>query len=176
MATEGWDALSKERVEDLELHFKLEEFEKEEDEEDEFLDTVEDIHEKAGPKPIELEKEPDEEVIETPEAKKTLLATRQTSTVPRYRIPLSAEEAAEHLDDGGLIWQAKIFKDGYTNKRFNAPDGKLKPRRAIPQVYASDFFSSLNKTADGRYIFKGSLNGWPALDNLEVRVYGICEI
>ena len=172
MASDGWDALSKERAEDLDLHFELEEFDKQEDGvEEEFLDTVEDIHEKAGPKPIELEKEPEEEVIETAESKHTFLTTRQTSTVARYRIPLSAEEAAEHDEEGGLIWQVKIFKDGYTNKRFNKPDGKLKPRRAIPQVYASDFFSSLNKTDDGRYIFKGSLNGWPALNNLEVSAW-----
>ena len=38
-----------------------------------------------------------------------------------------------------------------------------------PQVRASDFFASLTLTGDGRWIFTGVLNGWPALTGLEVR-------
>ena len=71
---------------------------------------------------------------------------------------------------GGLVWHAQILADSYSAKAKDClPDGTtLKPRRPLPQVRAADFFSSLVRTDDGRQIFTGVLNGWPALTNLEV--------
>jgi hypothetical protein len=37
---------------------------------------------------------------------------------------------------------------------------EIKARRPVPMVRASDFFRSLVKTADGRWIFAGVLNGY----------------
>lgn len=71
---------------------------------------------------------------------------------------------------GGLVWHAQVLADGYKPPaKMCRPDGSLKARRPLPQARASDFFSSLVQTPDGRWIFTGILNGWPALQNLEVR-------
>ena len=37
-----------------------------------------------------------------------------------------------------------------------------------PQVYLSDLMMSLVKADNGRYMYGGKLNGWPALTNLEL--------
>jgi len=70
---------------------------------------------------------------------------------------------------GGLVWHAQLLADNYNPKRGTLPDGTLKARRPMPQARARDFFSSLVRTPDGRQIFTGTLNGWPALTNLELR-------
>ena len=73
-------------------------------------------------------------------------------------------------DEGGLKWHALVLADSYAMpEKHCLPDGSLKPRRPLPHARAADFFSSLTRTADGRYIFPGVLNGWPALTNLERR-------
>eukprot|EP00940_MAST-03C_sp_MAST-3C-sp2_P000540 g540.t1 len=68
----------------------------------------------------------------------------------------------------GLKWHCQIYSDSYRSKKHCLPSGKLKSRRPTPQVRASDFLKSLVRTKDGRWVFSGALNGWPALTNLEV--------
>ena len=94
-----------------------------------------------------------------------------------YGQPLAPEEAAARVPPGagGAIWHARLVyppKAGAARSRASSvldKDGKLKPRRPTPAVRAGDFFASLAKTPDGRYIFCGVLNGWPGLQHLEVR-------
>lgn len=99
-----------------------------------------------------------------------------------YGRPVSAEEAARLCPPGteGLVWHATIVADdasdgGDASKRRGKyetkflADGSIKPRRGPPLVRATDFFSSLVQTADGRWIFSGVLNGWPGLTCLELR-------
>ena len=99
-----------------------------------------------------------------------------------YGMPVSAEVAAELCPPAtaGLVYHATIINDaeadngdssrrrGKYEVKFNV-DGSVKPRRGPPLVRASDFFSSLVMTPDGRWIFSGVLNGWPALTCLELR-------
>ena len=40
-------------------------------------------------------------------------------------------------------------------------------RPSLP-VRSDAFFSSLVQTADGRWMFSGTLNGWPALTHMEL--------
>ena len=69
----------------------------------------------------------------------------------------------------GLIVHCQIYPDTFNDKKHCLPNGKLKSRRPMPQIRASDFEKSLVKTKDGRWVFSGgNLNGWPALTNLEV--------
>ena len=56
----------------------------------------------------------------------------------------------------------------YLNPKHLTKDGQLKPRRPLPHVMESDFFDSIVETDDGRFIFSGILNGWPAMTELEV--------
>ena len=73
---------------------------------------------------------------------------------------------------GGFIWHAQILIDGADsiNAPFiNAADGSVKPRRAELPVRGEDFLASLVRAPDGRWLFSGVLNGWPALTCLEVR-------
>merc|ERR1719453_687972 len=48
-------------------------------------------------------------------------------------------------------------------------EGDIRPRRGNLPVRVSEFFSSLTRTPDGRWIFSGVLNGWPGLTCLELR-------
>ena len=86
-----------------------------------------------------------------------------------------SEEAMEALAEGvqegstGLVWHAQLMKDGLVNEKVCTPEGAIKPRRPMPHIYASDFFKQLVQTKDGRWIFVGRLNGWPALTALELR-------
>ena len=69
-----------------------------------------------------------------------------------------------NTSEGGLTWHATIYRDiNSVNKKHLTKDGTLKPRRPLPHVLAADFFDSIVKTSDGRYMFSGILNGWPAL-------------
>lgn len=93
------------------------------------------------------------------------------SLVSVYGKPISAERAAALLPpgDSGLIWHAELCTDAWKHPQHTDKDGKIRPRRSILPVLSRDFFSSLVKTADGRWIFSGTLNGWPALTLLELR-------
>lgn len=70
----------------------------------------------------------------------------------------------------GLVWHAKVVRDDFQDPKHCLPDGSLKPRRPVPQVRSSDFFPKLRLTENGKWVFPGPLNAWPALRNLEVRV------
>lgn len=87
------------------------------------------------------------------------------------RVQRSGEDAASLVPTGlgGLKWHAQIIADWYeVPAKHCRDDGSLKPRRPMPQARAAEFLASLSQTADGRYIFTGVLNGWPALTNLEL--------
>ena len=43
-----------------------------------------------------------------------------------------------------------------------------KAKETLTTCSRSDFFDSIVKTSDGRYMFSGILNGWPALREMEV--------
>lgn len=88
-----------------------------------------------------------------------------------YGQPLSPEEAAVQCPpgEGGLIYHAHLLPNDFTPPGDLSEAGEIKPRRPTLPVRASDFFSSLVQTEDGRVIFCGVLNGWPALTCLEVR-------
>jgi len=125
-------------------------------EEDDFVDVddglAEDIFEEAGTPSLDLTKTLD----------------RQSSYTPVYGIKVDENETDMGGDSGGLIYYAKILKNGYKNKYICTKDGNLKARRPIPQVYQDDFFKSLTKTKEGNWVFNGRLNGWPAITRLEL--------
>lgn len=83
----------------------------------------------------------------------------------------SPEEAAALVppSDRGHIWHAIVIGEGYKHARDLEEDGTIKPRRPIPTVTHQNFFNSLVKTEDGRYLFSGVLNGWPAMRNFELQ-------
>ena len=87
-----------------------------------------------------------------------------------YGAPLSAQEAALLVPeaDEGLIWHSHLVSDDWDNNK-DCIDGVIKPRRGTLIVRASQFFSSLVQTEDGRWVFSGRLNGWPGLTHLELR-------
>ena len=101
-----------------------------------------------------------------------------------YGNPLSAKDAAAEMPDGneGLIWNATVIpnmffvdgklRHGLNRKDFDLDNKTIKPRRASLPITETDLFSSITKieAPDGRkrYIFHGVLNGWPALQNLEL--------
>jgi len=94
---------------------------------------------------------------------------KRHSFVPDYS-PISAGDAELVVaGDSGLVWHAQIFPDTFKNSKHTLPSGELKPRRPLPQARATEFFKALVRTGDGRWIFGGSLNGWPALTSLELR-------
>lgn len=88
-----------------------------------------------------------------------------------YRKPLSPADAAKAVPPGeeGLIYHAQVVSARYDYAKDIAADGEINPRRPIPTVKKDDFFNSLTKTEDGRWIFSGVLNGWPALREFELR-------
>ena len=101
-------------------------------------------------------------------------------------------------ENGGLIWEVQIipndfdvdFKTKGTLKmlplnNYDPKTRSVKPRRGSIAITAKDFFSSLVKVKDNehvdddsmsmqiyqekcKWIFSGVMNGWPALQNLEV--------
>jgi len=95
---------------------------------------------------------------------------RKESTASYYGSLCSPEQVSQLVPAGagGLIWHAQIVADAYTSTKICRADGTIKPRRPLPHARASDFFSSLTWTADGRCCFTGVLNGWPGLTNLEL--------
>lgn len=108
------------------------------------------------------------------------------------------EVMSSHVDDKGrgLVWNAIIVPDHFDakfdktgnlkmlgKKDYDVKNRSIKPRRGKPTVKSSDFFSSLVKISGAdehedfefelykkqpRWIFSGVLNGWPALQTLEV--------
>ncbi len=96
--------------------------------------------------------------------------SRSASVVSRYNEPKSVDVLDKvNTSEGGLTWHATIYRDiNSVNKKHLTKDGTLKPRRPLPHVLAADFFDSIVKTSDGRYMFSGILNGWPALREMEV--------
>ena len=93
-----------------------------------------------------------------------------------YGTPLAPEEAALSVPagGGGAIFHARLVYPPKAGSRARASsvldkDGRIKLRRPNLPVLASDFFESIAKTPDGRYVFCGVLNGWPGLQHLEVR-------
>jgi hypothetical protein len=100
-----------------------------------------------------------------------LAVGKSESLVSVYGSPLPAAEAAAACPpgDGGLIFHAQLVDDDWTHPKHTDAEGNIKPRRPNLPVRASDFFRSLVQTDDGRWLFSGVLNGWPALTCLEVR-------
>ena len=93
----------------------------------------------------------------------TANAGSTTSLASRYSHPVSASQASNMLPPGGhgLMWHAMVIAD--SDRSF-----QIQARRPVSQVRNSDFFSSLVKTDDNRWIFTGVLNGWPGLRCLEL--------
>lgn len=95
--------------------------------------------------------------------------TRCKSDLPRYGEKISPEHGDKIMKgEGGLIYHAFLVSDEYYEPKHCTEEGSLKSRRPIPQVRARDFFSSLTKTKEGKWVFNGVLNGWPALTSLEL--------
>lgn len=94
-----------------------------------------------------------------------------------YGKPKSASHLAEMMpnESGGLIWHAELVTDEWTSASDCDANGCIKPRRPLLPVRETDFFTSLVQIADGRWIFSGKLNGWPALTCLELRSLTILE-
>lgn len=87
-----------------------------------------------------------------------------------YGKPVTQVQAAALVPPGteGLRWHAQLVRPDYSHPKHTTAPGVIKPRRPVPTVLESDFFNSLTKTADGRWIFSGVLNGWPALQAFEL--------
>ena len=82
---------------------------------------------------------------------------------------LDARWAVEGEDDG-LIWHVLLVPDGCTDPQICRADGSLKPRRGLPQMFASEFFAALRSfqgnEGQARWVLPaiaGGLNGWPGL-------------
>jgi hypothetical protein len=93
------------------------------------------------------------------------------STMSLYGSPQSVDKLLEDfpVGDAGHIWHAQLVSDDYKDPKNTLEDGSIKPRRGMPMVKVGDFFSSLVQLPDGRFVFSGILNGWPAFQKLELR-------
>ena len=111
-----------------------------------------------------------DEESECTSPRRTATAGETESSLSCYGSPLSGAQAAELCPPGdcGIVWHAQLLADG--DALHCDGNGGIKPRRAELPVRAADFFRSLVRTPDGRYIFSGVLNGWSGLTCLEVRV------
>ena len=87
-----------------------------------------------------------------------------------YGLKITPEQAASLCPPSteGIIWHAQVVNKTYSHPRNTTAPGLVKPRRGIPTVLATDFFNSIIKTPDGRWIFYGVLNGWPSLKVFEL--------
>jgi len=98
--------------------------------------------------------------------------SRSASVVSKYHAPKPVELLNKvDTSSGGLVWHATIYRDKnkkYINAKHLTTNGQLKPRRPMPHVMESDFFGSIVETSDGRFMFSGILNGWPALKDFEI--------
>jgi len=115
------------------------------------------------------------EAAESAEALFLMRVSTQQSKDALYE-PISTR-AADSVEAGsdGLIWHAQLVGEDYKHPKHVLPSGELKPRRPMPQARASAFFDSLVHTQDGRFIFGGVLNGWPALTSLELRAITVAR-
>lgn len=66
----------------------------------------------------------------------------------------------------GLVWHAKVMTDDF--------EGEIKPKRPMPQIKVSDLYANLHRV-NGKWIYKGELNGWPALVGLELQSLTYCS-
>ena len=73
----------------------------------------------------------------------------------------ASEVKAEHAD--GTVWHVQIVRDDHVDPKHCDADGNLKPRRPVPQIRATDFFSKLEKRGDAYVFAGGPLNGWPVV-------------
>jgi hypothetical protein len=114
------------------------------------------------------EEEIDYYLISSNESDESVPSANLNST---YGAPVSPAEAAALCPpgNGGLTYHSQLVGDHWTHPKDCDSDGRIKPRRATLPCRQKDFFSSLVKTDDGRWLFSGVLNGWPALTCLEVR-------
>lgn len=90
----------------------------------------------------------------------------------KYGDPACAKDIAEIYPrgSGGLVWHVQLVSDDWIgNEKDCTPEGEIRARRPTLPVREKDFFKSLVRTQDGRWMFSGVLNGWPALTCLEVR-------
>jgi hypothetical protein len=98
-----------------------------------------------------------------------------------YGQPLTPQQAEQITFEGGLIWRSEVVPNiwwnpqnnklinGLTNPRdFDVSQRAVKMWRKTLALTQSDLLSSLTRTPSGRYIFHGSLNGWPSLSALEL--------
>eukprot|EP00128_Syssomonas_multiformis_P002151 Colp12_sorted_trinity150504_noHs@9405 len=141
-------------------------------------EVVEYVEEPVTGEPIDaregLYKEPAHMGSTTPETASIPLQPAEATT-SIYGRPLTPEQAAELVppSDEGLEWQINLVVDKDEARpqsaAIYAETGEIKPRRPVPTARASEFFNSLVKTPDGRWIFSGILNGWPALTLFELR-------
>mmetsp|Transcript_4409 Transcript_4409/g.5115 ORF Transcript_4409/g.5115 Transcript_4409/m.5115 type:complete len:536 (+) Transcript_4409:150-1757(+) len=120
------------------------------------------INEKAGTPPLQISANEEEQKLE-------LLRDSISSRVPSYRVPIEKSEEKELLgDERGQIWYAKIVDNDFTHPKLVLKDGSLKPRNPLPHIFRDEFFDQVSLSKDGKWVFTGCLNDWPALTNLEV--------
>ena len=93
------------------------------------------------------------------------------SLVSVYGKPASSHEAAAVCPrgEGGFLWQALLVRSHWRSDTDCDADGNIKPRRPTLPVNYKDFFSSVVWTPDHRWLFSGTLSGWPGLTTLELR-------
>ena len=121
--------------------------------------SFEAIRSEAGPAPVQLNSNASGEHA----------LARFKSDLPRYGEKVSPEQGDEIMKgEGGLIYHALLVSDDYFDPKHCTKEGNLKTRRPMPQVRCRDFFSSLTKTKEGKWVFNGVLNGWPALTSLQL--------
>ncbi len=113
----------------------------------------------------------DQHHSESAEAPLALGPGEVTASVYGQRISAEAAAALVPPSKHGLIWHARLVRDDFHDPAVTTAAGRVKARRPMPVVTQTDFFSSLSKTADHRWIFSGVLNGWPGLQvpNLSTR-------
>lgn len=83
--------------------------------------------------------------------------------------PTQAGDPGDGDFSNGPVLRAKVMPDDFRDPRHSLPDGSLKPRRPMPQIKVRDLLAGLARSADGRWVFEGPLNGWPSYAGLELR-------
>eukprot|EP00929_Paragymnodinium_shiwhaense_P120843 TRINITY_DN92905_c0_g1_i1.p1 TRINITY_DN92905_c0_g1~~TRINITY_DN92905_c0_g1_i1.p1 ORF type:complete len:482 (-),score=46.43 TRINITY_DN92905_c0_g1_i1:87-1532(-) len=68
----------------------------------------------------------------------------------------------------GQVVHAKIMTNDFTDPKHCLPSGQMKPRRGVPHIKVTELLEGLKRDPDGRWVFAGPLNGWPAFVNLEL--------
>eukprot|EP00941_MAST-03F_sp_MAST-3F-sp1_P002280 g2280.t1 len=129
----------------------------------EFCDHLEEDIDGEGLPSIDLD-------LKRPRVGSEVVVGTSESLVSVYGRPKNPEECAKLCppQPGGLVYHSQLVTEGWVHEKHTTQNGTIKPRRAILPVHEKDFFSSLVKTEDNRWIFSGVLNGWPALTCLEL--------